>query len=101
MVRHVINRKLFDKGLVSWSKTRHKIVDKTAHSYTLDNKKAYQYFELEPANITQTVILVKTRAKDKEPTFEQMKKANTIKRRLKHEGVELDNILKSRLRTNR
>ena len=99
-VRHVLNKKVFEKGSQpKWSKTVYNIVDKSEHAYVLNNGKQFKYYELQPVTSVQTINRVMTRAKEKEPTFEQMKKANTIKRRLRKEGVELDRILTTRLRT--
>ena len=46
-VRHVLNRKLFEKGSKStFSKTIYTITDKNIHSYILNNGKTYKYYEL-------------------------------------------------------
>ena len=41
-VRYVINRRQFEKGtLAKWSKTVHKIVSNTEHTYKLENGNYY------------------------------------------------------------
>ena len=93
-VRHILNRKMFEKGSnPHWSKTVHKIVDKLIHSYTLDNNKSYKYYELMFVSDSQKPNIIKTRTKTNEPTKEQLRKTNSIKRKLTKEGIDTSNII--------
>ena len=96
-VRFIKNKKMFEKGLsATWSKTIHKIIDRTEHTYILDNNKVFKYYELMPADDIQQLHIAITRAKEKEPTKEQLRKANTIKRRLTKEGIDITNIVREK-----
>jgi hypothetical protein len=99
-VRYIKNKILFEKGSIAkWSKTIHKIISNTAHTYTLDNGKIMKYYELQ--KITK---LEKLEKPTKEPTIEELKKQKTIKRRLNKDGIDLSNIVKKsrkRLPTDR
>ena len=96
-VRYLKNPVLFQKGsLPNWSKTIHTIVDKTAHSYKLNNDRAYKYYELQLIPIVQSQKIIETRAKANEPSKEQLRKANTIKRRLTKDGIDISNVIKER-----
>ena len=95
-VRYLINKKLFEKGSTPrWSKTVCTIKSKQGHSYTLNNNKVCKYYELQAVPIVEKLESIVTRAKSKEPSIEQVRKQNTIKRRLKKEDIDLSNILTS------
>ena len=82
-VRHILNKKQFDKGtLPKFSKMVHKIISNTEHTYTLDNGKTYNYYELQLELVKQNEHV--TRA-TKEPTREEMKKQRTSARRFNME----------------
>ena len=88
-VRFILNRKQFEKRtLAKWSKTVHKIISNTEHSYTLDNGKTYKYYELQKVNIIQKLERPIT-----EPTREQMKKVRTNLRKFNREGLDKSIIL--------
>ena len=88
-VRFILNRKQFEKRtLAKWSKTVHKIISNTEHSYTLDNGKTYKYYELQKVNIIQKIERPIT-----EPTREQMRKVRTSERRFRTEGLDKSMIL--------
>ena len=88
-VRFILNRKQFEKRtLAKWSKTVHKIISNTEHTYTLDNGKAYKYYELQKVNIIQKLERPIT-----EPTREQMRKVRTSERKFNREGLDKNMIL--------
>ena len=88
VVRYIINKKQFEKGtLPKWSKAVHKIISKNVHSYKLDNSRTYKYYELQKISDVQL-----NNKPQKEPTREDLRKQNTIKRKLKHEDINLSNI---------
>ena len=88
-VRYILNRKQFEKGtLAKWSKTVHKIISYTEHSYTLDNGKVYKYYELQKVNDVEKLERPST-----EPTREQMRKARTSERRFNKEKLDKSMIL--------
>ena len=88
-VRFILNRKQFEKRtLAKWSKTIHKIISNTEHSYTLDNGKTYKYYELQKVNIIQKLERPIT-----EPTREQMRKVRTNVRKFNREGLDKSMIL--------
>ena len=98
-VRHIINKNVFEKGHAHWSKTIYTITDKLVHSYILNNgKQPYKYYELMLVtdNEKPNIINIKTRSRVNQPTFEQMKKDNTIIRRLRKEGVDITNIVREK-----
>ena len=79
-----MNRKKFEKGtLERWSKTVHKIISHTEHTYTLDNGTPYKYYELQKVNQVQKQERAMT-----EPTRERMRKEKTSQRRLNREGLD-------------
>jgi hypothetical protein len=92
-VRYIINPvSFFEKRTnAKWSKTIHNIVDKNEHSYKLDNGTTKKYYELQlietSESLNKPVI---------QPTIQQIKKQNTIKRRIKKEGIEISNIIKKK-----
>ena len=47
-------------------------------------------------NEKPNIINIKTRSRVNQPTFEQMKKDNTIIRRLRKEGVDITNIVREK-----
>ena len=76
-VRHIINKKVFEKGHAHWSKTIYTITDKLVHSYILNNgKQPYEYYELilMTDNEKPNIINIKTISRVNQQTFEQMKK---------------------------
>ena len=89
------NKLLFEKGSsnAKWSNTVHTIVDKTEHTYTLDNGGIYKYYELMPVHIVESKQVRITRQKAKEPSKEQLKKINTNRRRLNREGLAVADIV--------
>ena len=96
-VRYVINTETFQKGsLPRWSKTIHTIVETKQHSYILDNGKEVKYYQLQKINNSETNEPRQTRAKDKEKTVQQLRKSNTINRRLNKEGVSLSDIIEQK-----
>jgi hypothetical protein len=101
-VRHILNKQIFEKGSQKpkWSKTIYNIIGKNVHSYLLSNQKEYKYYELQLAPVVEKIEPIKTRAMSKEPKIEQIKRANTIKRRLKKEDINLEHILPTRLRNH-
>ena len=88
-VRCIINKNLFEKGSIAkWSIKIYTIKEEKAHSYLLDNGKWYKYYQIIKVNIT---------ADDKanrEDKLRELRRQNTIQRRLKKEGVELNRIIK-------
>ena len=95
-VRYKLQRTQFQKGVIRWSKTIHKIVDQTTHSYILDNGKTYKAYDIQLATETPGPKVIKTRSKTNQPTIEQMRRDNTINRRLRTEGVDITNIVKEK-----
>ena len=92
-VRYVINSEMFQKGsLPRWSKTIHSISESKPHSYILDNGKEYKYYQLQKINAVELHEPRRTRAKDNEKSIQQLRRSNTIKRRLNKEGVDLANV---------
>ena len=97
-VRHLLNRDVFQKkSLSKWSKTIYTIIDKTEHSYKLNNGIFYKYYELQHNTDSQNSGKP-TAHINKEPTREAMKTAKTNRTRHRREGVELNNIISHRLR---
>ena len=96
-VRYLKNPVTFAKGsLPTWSKSTHRITDKYIHSYKLDNGKTYEYYQLQSIPKVKTKKITVTRAKSNEPTIEQVKKVNKVKRTLATEGVDLGNITRTK-----
>ena len=92
VVRYIINKHQFEKGtLARWSKVTHKIISKNQHSYTLDNNKTYKYYELQLIKESQNLNLERA-----EPTREELRKQNTVKRRLRKEDINLKNIVNTK-----
>ena len=88
-VRYILNRKQFEKGtLAKWSKTVHKIISNTEHTYTLDNGKLFKYYEIQKVNDVE-----KLERPVKDPTREQMRKVRTSERRFNREGLDKNMIL--------
>ena len=87
-VRCIINLQTFEKkGLPRWSKTVHKIISSSTHSYTLENGKTYKY-ELQRVDTVQ-----KLEKPVKEPTQEQLRQGNTAKRRFDRSGLDKTQVL--------
>ena len=92
-VRFIINKKMFQKGTqAKWSKTVSEIVQRNSHSYVLSNGKSYMFYELQPVESVNKVNVIQTRSKSNQPSFEDMRKERTTRRRLNKEGVSLSNI---------
>ena len=92
-VRHIINLSIFEKqGKAKWSENIYTIEDKKTHSYKLSDGNWYRYYQLQLVEESQDIKKVGRPAKQ---TFETLKKANTVKRRLRHEDVSLKNIVKT------
>ena len=88
-VRYIINPVSFSKrSLPKWSKVVHTITNKNVHSYKLDNGSTYKYYELQKIKNNEDLNKI-----SKLPTREDLRKKNTIKRKLKRENIDLTNIL--------
>jgi len=84
-----LNRKQFEKEtLAKWSKSVHKIISNTEHSYTLDNEKVFKYYELQKVKEVERLERPHT-----EPTREQLRKQRTSERRFRLEGLDKSMIL--------
>ena len=89
-VRYIINKAAFAKGtLPRWSKSIHKILSSTEHTYTLDNNKTYKYYELQKISAVYSLNIPQ-----KEKTIEEINKENKNKRRFKKSGLNVKDILK-------
>ena len=94
-VRYSLNRGTFSKGTLSkWSKTIHKIISSTLHSYTLDNGKNYKYYELQPVDEVE-----KLNKNFNSPTVEELKKNKQVKRKFKQSGLDTSDIITSKRET--
>ena len=81
---------IFEKqGKVKWSKDTLTIVDKKTHSYKLDNGKWYRYYQLAPAGEVSKI----ERTKSSQHALESLRKIRTTQRRMRHEGVDKENII--------
>ena len=94
-VRCIVNLTAFEKHtLPHWSKIIHTITNRTEHSYTLDNAKTNKQYQLQLiSNVSDVGLSTRTRVHQQIPSREVLKKKNTIKRRLKKEGLTLSDIL--------
>jgi len=94
-VRCVVNLSAFEKrSLPRWSSTIHTIKNKTPHSYTLETNKTYKPYQLQLVNdVFDAGVSTRTKAHQKIPTREEVKKTNTVRRKLKKEDVDVVNIL--------
>ena len=91
-VRCIVNLQTFEKkGLPRWSKTVHKIILSSPHSYTLENGKTYKYYELQRADTVQ-----KLEKPIKEPTQKQLRQENTKQRRFVRSGLDAAQVLTSK-----
>ena len=96
-VRFVINRRMFQKGTqAKWSKTIGEIIKKNSHSYILNNGQSYMFYELQPIGSVTEAKVIKTRSRANQPTIEDMRKERSVKRKLKKEGIDTENILKTK-----
>ena len=87
---------MFSKGsLPTWSKEVHKIINRAADSYELDNHNWFKYYELQPIFKVETIV------KSKEPTRPQMRKENKIKRILRREKMLPENIIQGKRQVKR
>ena len=88
-VRYILNKKQFEKGTLSkFSKIVHEIISHTEHTYTLDNDKTYKYYELQ--KVTEAQKLDK---ETKGPSREQMSRERSVQRKIRQEGIQMDNII--------
>ena len=88
-VRYIVNLQTFEKkGLPRWSKTIHKIISSSPHSYTLENGKTLKYYELQRVDDVQRL-----EKPTKEPTREELRQDNTKQRRFKQSGLDKTQIL--------
>ena len=98
-VRFIKNREMFQKGtLPSWS-APHKIIDRTEHSYKLDNGKYYKYYLLQKVNGVQ-----KLDRQTQGLTREEIRHEKTVQRKFKQSGLDTSDIITSkrkRKQTNR
>ena len=53
----------------------------------------YIYYNLKKVNDSQAPKIIKTRQKSNEVKLKDIRKQNTIKRRLNKEGIDLNNIV--------
>lgn len=90
-VRCVISKGIFDKGsLPKWSTKIHAIKEKRQHSYVLDNGKIYKSYQLKKVNMKPEEKLLR------ENEMKEIKKQNTIKRKLNKDNIELSRIQKKK-----
>ena len=90
----MINLSIFEKqGQSKWAKQINVITDKKDHSYKLDDGKWYRYYQLQPAENTDKVNKVGRPTKH---TLQTLRKANTVKRKLKQEDIDLRNIVNTK-----
>ena len=88
-VRYILNKKQFEKGTLSkFSKMVHEIMSHTEHTYTLDNGKTYKYYDLQKVNEAQ-----KLEKESNEPTREKMRKERSNQRKIRKEGISMENII--------
>ena len=93
-VRHLILLNIFEKqGKPKWSDNIYSVEEKKTHSYKLSDGKVYRYYQLQLAKEAQDIKKIGRPAKQ---TFQTLKKANTVKRRLRKEDVSLKNIVKTK-----
>ena len=93
-VRHKILLNIFEKqGKSKWSDNIYTVIEKKSHSYLLSDGKLYRYYQLQKVGETDITKKVGRPAKQ---TFQTLKKANTIKRRLRAEDINLKNIVKTK-----
>ena len=92
-VRFLKNRVTFSKGsLPSWSKEVHKIINRTAHSYELDNHNWFKYYELQPVFKVENVSI----EEHNEPSRPQIRKENRVKITFTREGMLPENIIQGK-----
>ena len=97
-VRYIKNKTTFEKGsLPKWSKEIHEIRSKTEHTYTLDNNKIYKYYELMKVNDVDIPILQHTAT----PSREKLRKDNKVKRILRQENINLNDIVEGKRQVRR
>jgi len=90
-VRCVEDKDMFQKGSVpKWSNKIHVVEEVNAHSYKLDNGKWYKYYQLQKVEPTEK----KKRKRLNE--MKEIKRKDTIKRRLNVSGIDLSNITNKR-----
>ena len=104
-VRCIINLDAFEKHSLPKCKPVYTIVSRTEHSYTLSNGKTYKYYQLQfIKDVFDAGISSRTRVHQQIPTREALRKQITVKRKLKHENVDLSNIVQGkrlRIKTDR
>ena len=90
LVRFIKNKEMFQKGtLPTWS-IPHRIIDKTEHSYKLNNGKSYMYYLLQKVNEVQKL--------DKPlqgPTREEIIKDRKAHRNFKKSGLNKADIVET------
>ena len=97
-VRYIKNKTMFEKGsLPKWSKEIHEVISNTEHTYTLDNNKTYKYYELMKVDQVDIPILPHTNT----PTREKLRKDNKVKRILRQEDINLENIIEGKRQVKR
>ena len=97
-VRYIKNKTMFEKGsLPKWSKEIHEVISNTEHTYTLDNNKTYKYYELMKVDQVDIPILLHTIT----PTREKLRKDNKVKRILRQENINLDDIVEGKRQVRR
>ena len=97
-VRYVINKAAFAKGsLGKYSKTLHKIIEHSEHTYTLDNDVKCKYYELQKVNNSESHIL----ENKNEPIRENKIKDNKVKRTLAREEMLPENIIQGKRQVKR
>lgn len=92
-VRHLTQLSIFEKqGKSKWSSDVFTIVDKKPHSYQLSDGNWYRYYQLQLVKDTQSIKKVGRPTKH---TFQTLKKARSISRKLRKEDVNVKNIVKT------
>lgn len=93
-VRHSMNLSIFEKqGQSKWSPEIYTVTDKLKHSYKLSNGKWYRYWQLQKIRETESIKKVGRPTKH---STQSLKQSNTINRRLRHEDVNIKNIVKEK-----
>ena len=94
-VRYLENLTIFQKqGLSKWSNFVYTITGKKTHSYQLSNGKWYRYYQL--LLVPEETEDVKKVGRPTKHTAQTLRKENTVKRKLKHEDINLSNVIKTK-----
>ena len=100
-VRFLKNKIMFEKGsLPKWSKEIHKVVSNTKHTYTLDNNKTYKYYELMKIDNVE-MCEIPENSSSNTPSREKIRKNNKVKRILRQEDINLENIIEGKRQVKR